>query len=212
MSLTLPMSPLSPLSPLSTMSRFALALLSTLCMSLVSNKLNAENLANDHKTLQQRPKIALVLSGGGARGFAHIGVLRVLREMRVPVDIVVGTSMGAVIGGAYAAGRSAEELEQIVRTTSWDSVLADRPARDALDFRRREEDVLLPSRLEFAITKSGISLPPSAAGNAALEQALSRLLPYGTRNLAVNKLPLPFRSVVLIVMMPLPPRLVVRYS
>ena len=63
----------------------------------------------------ERPRVALVLSGGGARGFAHIGVLRVLKEMRIPVDYVVGTSMGAVVGGAYAAGRSVEDIEQIVQ-------------------------------------------------------------------------------------------------
>jgi NTE family protein len=146
-------------------------------------------------TTTNRPKVALVLSGGGARGFAHVGVLRVLKEMRIPVDMIVGTSMGAVIGGAYAAGRSVEDIEAIVRDTSWDSVLADRPARDALDFRRREEDVLLPSRIEFAVTKNGVTLPPSAAGNAALEQALTRLLPNGMNSEHVNHLPLPFRSV-----------------
>ncbi len=142
-----------------------------------------------------RPKIALVLSGGGARGFAHVGVLRVLKEMRVPVDFVVGTSMGAVVGGAYAAGRSVEDIEDIVRNTSWETVLADRPARDALDFRRREEDVTLPSRIEFAVTKSGFTFPPSAAGNSALEQALTRLLPNGMKSEHVNHLPIPFRSV-----------------
>lgn len=153
-----------------------------------------------HQTLnesqeQARPKIALVLSGGGARGFAHVGVLRVLKEMRIPIDYVVGTSMGAVVGGAFAAGRSVEEIEEIVRSTSWETVLADRPARDALDFRRREEDVILPSRIEFAVTKSGFTFPPSAAGNAALEQALTRLLPNGMKSEHVNHLPIPFRSV-----------------
>ena len=59
----------------------------------------------------QRPKVALVLSGGGARGFAHVGVLRALKDLRVPIDMVVGTSMGAVVGGAYASGRSVDELE-----------------------------------------------------------------------------------------------------
>lgn len=142
-----------------------------------------------------RPKVALVLSGGGARGFAHIGVLRTLEKMHVPIDIVVGTSMGAVVGGAYAAGRSADELEQIVKETNWDSVLADRPARYDLDYRRKEEDVILPSRIEFAITKSGVYLPPAAAGNAALEHALTRLLPEGMRDQPVDQLALPFRSV-----------------
>jgi NTE family protein len=141
-----------------------------------------------------RPKIALVLSGGGARGFAHIGVLKVLREMRIPIDLVVGTSMGAVVGGAYAAGRSVDELEQIVRTTAWDEVLADRPARDELDYRRREEDILLPSRIEFGVTRSGVSLPPAAASNAGLERALARLLPAEMYDRPVNRLPLPFAS------------------
>jgi len=143
-----------------------------------------------------RPRVALVLSGGGARGLAHIGVLRVLHEMRVPVDIVVGTSMGAVVGGAYASGRTVEDLERFVRDTQWDAVLADRPTRDSLDFRRREEDLLLPSRLEFAVTREdGITLPPGAASNASIEAALLRLLPPGLRDHPVNQLPLPFRSI-----------------
>jgi NTE family protein len=142
-----------------------------------------------------RPRIALVLSGGGARGFAHIGVLRVLHELRVPVDLVVGTSMGSVVGGAYAAGASVADLERMARQTDWEQVIADRPARDQLAFRRREEDVLLPSRIELGVYRDGLSLPPSAAGNAALEQALGRVLPAGTRDLAVSQLALPFRSV-----------------
>jgi NTE family protein len=143
----------------------------------------------------RRPKVALVLSGGGARGFAHIGVLRVLRELRVPVDIVVGTSMGGVVGGAYAAGAAVDDLERLARQTDWDNVVADRPARDALVFRRREEDTLLPSRIEFGVHSDGVTLPPAAAGNAALEQALDRLLPPGTRDTPVDALALPFRSV-----------------
>ena len=142
-----------------------------------------------------RPKIALVLSGGGARGFAHIGVLRVLRELHVPVDMVVGTSMGSVVGGAYAAGASVAELDAMARRTDWDRVVADRPAREDLEFRRREEDLLLPSRIEFGVRSDGVTLPPSAAGNAALEAALGRLLPAGTRDKPVSELPLPFRSV-----------------
>lgn len=142
-----------------------------------------------------RPRIALVLSGGGARGFAHIGVLRALREMRVPVDLVVGTSMGSVVGGAYAAGAAVSDLERMARQTDWDRVVADRPAREDLEFRRREEDTLLPSRIEFGVHRDGVSLPPSAAGNAALEQTLGKLLPAGTRDRPVSQLTLPFRSV-----------------
>lgn len=143
----------------------------------------------------QRPRIALVLSGGGARGFAHVGVLRALHKLRVPVDIVVGTSMGSVVGGAFAAGASIEDLEKMAATTDWDSVVADRPARDALAFRRRDEDISIPSRIEFGLSSKGVMLPPAAASNAALEMALQQLIPAGTRNASVAQLPLPFRSV-----------------
>jgi NTE family protein len=145
--------------------------------------------------LKARPKIALVLSGGGARGFAHIGVLRALQELRIPVDFVVGTSMGSVVGGAYAAGSSVDQLEQLVRRTDWNAVVADRPPRDELFYRRREEDLLLPSRIEFGVHTDGVSLPPAAAGNEALELALTRVLPPGARDKPANLLQLPFRSV-----------------
>src|SRR5450830_279245 len=79
-----------------------------------------------------RPRIALVLSGGGARGLAHIGVLKVLQELHVPIDMVVGTSMGGVVGGAYAAGASVADLEKMARETNWARVVADRPPRDEL--------------------------------------------------------------------------------
>lgn len=170
-----------------------LALALAMCVGLASA---AENPQPDTQPrVSARPRVALVLSGGGARGFAHVGVLRALQQMRIPVDIVVGTSMGSVIGGAYAAGASLKDLEQMAATTDWDSVVADRPARDELHFRRRDEDVQLPSRIEFGITLKGVQGPPGAAGNAALEMALQRLLPPGTRDLPVSQLPLPFRSV-----------------
>jgi len=143
-----------------------------------------------------RPKIGLVLSGGGARGLAHIGVLKVLQELRVPVDLVVGTSMGAVVGGAYASGRSLEELEDFVRSANWDAILADRPPRQDLSFRRREEDQLLPSRLELGLSRrAGATLPPAAAGNSALEFTLEALVPSERAELPISQLRLPFRAI-----------------
>src|SRR5512137_3201890 len=66
-----------------------------------------------------RPKIGLVLSGGGARGAAHVGVLKVLEELRVPVDYVAGTSMGSAVGGLYASGLSSAELERVITEVDW---------------------------------------------------------------------------------------------
>jgi len=184
-----------PMRALATALACALLLLSGAPLALAQSDDPVPAAAAAPGTPAARPRIALVLSGGGARGFAHIGVLRALREMRIPVDIVVGTSMGSVLGGAYAAGASVSDLEKMARQTDWDRVVADRPAREDLEFRRREEDSILPSRLEFGVHRDGISLPPSAAGNAALEQALGRLLPAGTRDRPVSELALPFRSV-----------------
>lgn len=166
-----------------------LALLLCLCTALPAQAQDAPN------PPPHRPKIGLVLSGGGARGLAHIGVLKVLQDLQVPVDLVVGTSMGAVVGGAYASGRAIEELEDFVRGADWDSILADRPPRRDLSFRRREEDQLLPSRLELGLSRQGgATLPPSAAGNSALEFTLEALVPGDQAELPISQLRLPFRA------------------
>src|SRR5262245_40128314 len=82
------------------------------------------------------PRIGLALSGGGARGLAHVGVLKVLEELRVPVHCITGTSMGAIVGGAYAAGSTAAGLEDAVRKADWDEVFRDHPPRAEIATRR----------------------------------------------------------------------------
>ena len=89
----------------------------------------------------RRPKIALVLSGGRARGLAHIGVLKVLRDARVPVDLIVATSMGSIVGGAYAAGHTPEDMEALLAGADWELMFSDRPPRGDLSFRRKEDDL-----------------------------------------------------------------------
>ena len=91
---------------------------------------------------EPRPlRIGLVLSGGGARGIAHIGVLKVLEEMRVPIHCIAGTSMGAIVGGLYAAGSSPEELEKLVTGISWHEAFTDKQAADKLSFRRKQDSM-----------------------------------------------------------------------
>ena len=77
----------------------------------------------------QRPRIGLVLSGGGARGAAHVGVIRVLEENRIPIDVIAGTSMGAIVGGLYASGMSVDEIDHTIRTIDWDDALSDKSKR-----------------------------------------------------------------------------------
>ena len=86
------------------------------------------------------PEIGLVLSGGGARGAAHVGVIRALEEMQVPIDAVAGTSMGAVVGGLHAAGLSGGEIEDVFRKLDWQDLFRDRAARRDLVYRRKQDD------------------------------------------------------------------------
>ncbi len=91
---------------------------------------------------KQRPKIGLALSGGGARGAAHIGILKVLEENQIPIDYIAGTSMGSIIGGLYATGMSPDEILTAVESIDWDGVFADLPARQERSFRRKRDDDL----------------------------------------------------------------------
>ena len=144
--------------------------------------------------LKARPRVGLVLSGGGARGFAHIGVLKALHEMQIPIDIVVGTSAGALVGGAYAAGLDSAELDQLVTTADWQQILADRPPRTELDFRRREDDTLVSSRLELGLSHGTLSLPSAVFSNVALERLLATLAAPAATMANLDELPLRFRA------------------
>ena len=144
------------------------------------------------QTPAERPKIALVLSGGGARGLAHIGVLKVLREARVPVDMIAGTSMGAIVGGGYAAGLTPQQMEATVLEADWDTIFAGRPPREALHWRRKADDGRNLSKFEFGIGRDGLSLPGGALGGHELEEMLRRLS-AGVQDVNdLRRLPIPF--------------------
>jgi len=98
----------------------------------------------------KRPKIGLVLSGGGARGTAHIGVLRVIEERGIPIDVITGTSMGAIVGGLYASGIPADELKKNVADIDWETIFSDSAGREFASFRRKRDDDL------FLIYRTGI--------------------------------------------------------
>ena len=108
-----------------------------------------------------RPKVGLVLSGGGARGAAHVGVLKVLEEMKVPVDYVAGTSMGSIVGGLYASGMSPEEIETAFGTYDWVNVFKDDLDREDLSFRRKRDDdfLLVKAKPGFDIKTADLKLP-----------------------------------------------------
>lgn len=142
-----------------------------------------------------RPTVGLVLSGGGARGGAHVGVIRVLEDLHVPVDYIAGTSMGAVVGGLYAAGLSAAELEQVVRTSDWNVLLSDRPPRAQRSFRRKSDDLSFLVDFDLGVDGTGLLLPGGLVQGQNMDLALRRLtLPVMTVE-DFDALPIPFRSV-----------------
>ena len=143
----------------------------------------------------ERPKTALVLSGGGARGFAHIGVLKVLEKQRVPVDLVVGTSIGAIAGGLYASGFSPAELEATFASTDWVDLFSDRPPRKHISFRRKQDDDEPLFGFELGVGRDGLSLPSGLVAGQKLNFLL-RTKTIGTTGLErFDDLAIPFRAV-----------------
>lgn len=141
-----------------------------------------------------RPKIGLVLSGGGARGAAHVGVLKVLEELRVPVDLIVGTSMGSIVGGSYASGNSVAEMERDIAAITTANLFNDRPPRADLPMRRKADDedpYIIP---ELGVTRDGISLPKGIVTGVSVEAQLRKLVKFTTvRNF--DRLSIPFRAI-----------------
>lgn len=143
----------------------------------------------------QRPKIGLVLSGGGARGFAHIGVLKILEQNKVPIDYIVGTSMGSIVGGLYAIGLSPEEIEHSVSEIAWGKVFDDFAYREYKTFRRKQDDFDFFSIHRVGITETGLQLSPGLIEGQQIELALDRLAFPGFHINDYDKLRIPFRAV-----------------
>jgi NTE family protein len=143
----------------------------------------------------ERPKIGLVLGGGGARGAAHIGVLKELERQRVPIDAIAGTSMGAIVGGLYAIGKTPDELEELVTTLDWVASMQDTPSREHLSFRRKLDDERYPVTAEVVIGRDGLKLPMGAVEGQRLSLLLRELTIDFSHVADFNELPIPFRAV-----------------
>jgi NTE family protein len=142
-----------------------------------------------------RPRIGLVLSGGGARGTAHIGVLKVLEQLHVPVDVIAGTSMGAVVGGLYASGLSARDIEKIMTSINWQDAFRDRPAREDLDLRRKQEDETFLVKFPLGVRDGRIVFPKGLIQGQKLTETLRRLTLPVARISDFDDLPTAFRAV-----------------
>ncbi len=141
------------------------------------------------------PRIGLALSGGGARGLAHIGVLKVLEEMRVPVHCVTGTSMGSIVGGAFASGGEPQKLEETVLKTDWNQVFRDSPPRQEISSRRKQEDYKTLFAPEYGVKDGGLVLPKGLIAGVSIEAYFRALTAQSVGIDNFSKLPIPFRAV-----------------
>ncbi|MFT3791667.1 MAG: patatin-like phospholipase family protein [Rudaea sp.] len=142
-----------------------------------------------------RPKTCLVLGGGGARGAAHIGVLKVIERERIPIDCITGTSMGAVVGGLYAAGYDSAEIEAVLKSIDWKDMFNDDPVRENLPMRRKEDELRFLGGIELGLRDGKIALPRGAIQGQKLQLLLRRLLLSTLQTTNFDDLPIPFRSI-----------------
>lgn len=156
-----------------------------LLLSLLSSSVFAE----------VRPKIGLVLSGGGAKGAAHIGVLKVLEENRVPVDYITGTSIGAYVAGMYALGYSAAEIEQIMMNESWSNGYSDTIPRESLSYRNKQQRDRFNIPLNIGYSDETVKLPNGLLRGQTMSQLLQRSTGLVHQFGHFDELAIPYRAV-----------------
>ncbi|HSM30724.1 MAG TPA: patatin-like phospholipase family protein, partial [Woeseiaceae bacterium] len=146
-------------------------------------------------TSSDRLRVGLVLGGGGARGAAHIGVLRELERMHIPIDAIAGTSMGAIVGGLYASGMSVADLEQLVADLDWADAMSDEPERSDLRFRRKQDARDYPIDLDIGLERGRPNLPLGVVQGQKLDLLLRKLTLPVSHVGDFDDLPIPFRAI-----------------
>lgn len=147
-------------------------------------------------TASNPPRLGLALAGGGALGFAHVGVLKVLHEARVPVSIAAGTSMGSIVGAAYASGATLEEIEQILTTTDWDRLFSDGPTRQDLpnkDKTGRNRELLGDGK--FGVIEGKVVLPAGILQGQKIRPVLQRLFYRYPVACSFDSFPVTYRAI-----------------
>jgi NTE family protein len=142
-----------------------------------------------------RPKIGVVFGGGGAKGAAHIGVLKVLEEQKIPVDYVAGTSMGAIVGALYASGLSAGELEKVITAIDWKDVFSGDPDRRDIDYRRKREDFEILTKLSVGIKDGKVVFPKGLIKDQKVNVLFEMLMLHTSDINDFDKLPIPYRAI-----------------
>ena len=144
---------------------------------------------------RQRPRVGLVLAGGGAKGGAHVGVLKVLEEMRVPIDCIAGTSMGALVGGGYASGIPASDLERFLLSIDWQRVVGGQGMRDLEPIEQKRSSVTYSNSLELGLQKGSLVIPSGIINTSNIENLLRSYVAKSRQKADFDDLPIPFRAV-----------------
>lgn len=160
---------------------------------------NGERLTSDDTPSKQpekvRPVVGLVLSGGGAKGIAHVGVLKVLEEMKIPIDVIVGTSAGASVAGVYAMGMPMDEIEYRFHTMDWDKGFRDEPPRDEKAFRRKQDDYDFATDLTLGVGADGVKFRKGLVQGQQLLTILSDLTIQTSHVESFDQFPIRYRAV-----------------
>jgi NTE family protein len=178
---------------ISPLAQFRSACLLTAVATLVASGISAQESAASG-TAAKRPRVGLVLAGGGARGGAHVGVLKVLEELRIPVDCIAGTSMGALVGGGYASGMSASEIDQFLRGVDWKTVVGGAGNRP-LESPEQKRFGDAAGGVELGLKGGKIMAPSGLIPTSRIEDLLRSYVARARLVADFNKLPIPFRAV-----------------
>ena len=163
------------------------------CLALAVTSVSAADAGTESE--QERPKVGLVLGGGGALGFAHVGVIRALEEMRVPIDCIAGTSMGALIGALYASGMSPDEIERFLVNLNWWDVMNDKTPRRELFFRRKQDDQRYLFDLEVGLERFRLKMPSGVAAGQKFNNQMQAVTLRAAGISDFDELPIPYRAV-----------------
>ncbi len=167
-----------------------------LCVTIASLSLVWGESTGASSNPDERPKIGLALSGGGARGAAHIGVLKVLEQHRIPVDFIAGTSMGAIVGGLYASGMSPQELETLISHIDWMDAFVDRIPREDRSFRRKRDDDLYLIKNKPGLSGGKLKFPLGLLDGQKIDLLLKRYTLPAVMVRNFDDLSIPYRAVV----------------
>ena len=181
--------------PIILRNRFLPVMFFMLSISFFANPIFAEVYQCTRSEVTDRPKIGLVLGGGGARGYAHVGVLKKLEEMRIPYDFISGTSMGSIVGGFLATGMESEELAQVVREADWDDLFKDKTDRQDLPFRRKADDDLGLYGPKLGIGKDSDLLPKGMVSGQKIVFMFESVASQRVNTTDFDKLPIPYRAI-----------------